>query len=378
MKTENRQHITKENIQKLIQREKLEELASGEIFDLVRGEEQLKRFIPDEMYQIDPRDGAVILYNSARAKRPHDNPQEVHAEDEGKSCPVCKGKTTGIIDSTELSEGYTFINKNLFPVLYPSDRYEAGRFEEIPEQYHASGSLPWGVHLLQWTSSFHDRDWYNMPLEDRRIVLKRLAVLEEKLLSPAEGAPKERCVSIMKNYGSPVGGSLVHGHQQIGMSNVMPRRLKLDEEYLQHRGELFADTLLRENPPELTVNDYGAGVLLVPWFMKRPYSMMFFLRDTKKQHLFQLNDKEIDVLADGLRDATAAIMGLMPRIGRLTAYNVTVHNGPGAGLYLEFLPYTQETGGFEHLGLWVCQGNPQAAAEEIRTAVTQIYYNFSE
>jgi galactose-1-phosphate uridylyltransferase len=375
MNTETKQQITREQIEKLSQREKLENLGADEIFELIRGEEQLKSYIPDEMYQIDPRDGAVILYNSARAKRPHDNPREVHAEDEGKECPVCEGKTTGIIDIAELSEGYTFINKNLFPVLYPSDKYEADRFEEAPEKYHAAGSLPWGGHLLQWTSSFHDKDWYNMPLEDRRVVLKRLALLEEKLLSPAVRAPKERYVSIIKNYGSPVGGSLVHGHQQIGMSNMMPRRLKLDEEYLRRRGELFSDTVLRENPADLTVKDYGAAVLLVPWFMKRPYNMMFFVKDTLKQHLYELQDEEIDAAANGLRDATAAIMEIMPRIGKLTAYNITVHNGPGSGLYFEFLPYTQETGGFEHLGLWVCQGNPKSAAEELRKAVTQICYN---
>ena len=369
MQTENRQHITKAHINKLTEREKLEGLAADEIFELIRGEEQLTDFVPDEMYQIDPRDGAVILYNSARAKRPHDNPREVRAEDEGKTCPVCEGKTTGIIDIAELSEGYTFINKNLFPVLYPSNRYETGRFEEAPEQFHAAGSLPWGVHLLQWTSSFHDRDWYNMPLEDRRVVLKRLSLLEEKLLSPAGGAPTGRYVSIIKNYGSPVGGSLVHGHQQIGLSNVMPERLKLDEDYLERRGEMFTDTLLRENPAELTVKDYGEGVLLVPWFMKRPYNMMFVIRDTKKQHLFELNDEEMDAAADALHDASAAVMELMPRIGKLTAYNITVHNGPGSGLYLEILPYTQETGGFEHLGLWVCQGNPRSAAGELKGVI---------
>ena len=362
--------ITKENIQKLIQRENLEELSPDEIFELVREEEQLAKFAPDEMYQIDPRDGAVVLYNSARAKRPHDNPREVHAEDEGKSCPVCEGKTTGIIDIAELSEGYTFINKNLFPVLYPSGGHDVRQFEETPQTLHAEKALPWGVHLLQWSSSFHDRDWNNMPLEDRRIVLERLALLEKKLLLSADTAPEKRYVSIIKNYGSPVGGSLVHGHQQIGLSNVMPQRFRLDEEYLKGRGECFSDTFLRENSPELTVKDYGPALLAVPWFMKRPYNMILVLKDTKKQHLYDLNDRELDAVAGGLQDATLAIMEVMPRIGKLTAYNITVNNGPGAGLYLEFLPYTQETGGFEHLGLWGCQGNPRAAAEGLKEIIS--------
>jgi hypothetical protein len=59
-------------------------------------------------------------------------------------------------------------------------------------------------------------------------------------------------------------------------------------------------------------------------------------------------------------------MYIMPKIGRETAYNVIVNNGPGAGIYFEFLPYTQETGGFEHLGLLLCQGNPGMVAEDVR------------
>jgi hypothetical protein len=35
-------------------------------------------------------------------------------------------------------------------------------------------------------------------------------------------------------------------------------------------------------------------------------------------------------------------------------------------LYFEFLPYTQEMGGFEHLGLYLCQGNPKECAHIAR------------
>jgi hypothetical protein len=48
----------------------------------------------------------------------------------------------------------------------------------------------------------------------------------------------------------------------------------------------------------------------------------------------------------------------MPSIGREIAHNVITNNGLGVGLYFEFLSYTQEIGGFEQLGLFVCQGNP--------------------
>jgi hypothetical protein len=55
----------------------------------------------------------------------------------------------------------------------------------------------------------------------------------------------------------------------------------------------------------------------------------------------------------------------MPAIGRETAYNITCHNGPGAGLYFEFLPYTQEFGGVEHLGIYACQADPYVVVADI-------------
>lgn len=370
MRAKDKRKISKEDIQALAERERLEDVTPEELIELIRQEGELFKYAPDEMYQIDPRDGAVVLYNSARAKRPHDNPLETAAESKDEGCPVCKGKTTGIIDVAELSEGYTFINKNLYPILFPSNRNTSSPLKSAPGMYKAEAALPWGVHLLQWTSSFHCHDWYNMPLGDRRIVLERLAALEKKLLSPSDTAPKERYVSVIKNCGSPVGGSLTHGHQQVSLSNVMPGSLRLDLEYVKERGEFFSDTMMRENPEALTLKDYGCAILMVPWFMKRPYNMIFVLKDTRKQHLYELGPEEIDAVAEGFRDATAAIMDIMPRIGKLTAYNVTIHNGPGSGFYMEFLPYTQETGGFEHLGLWVCQGNPSTAAGTLREKIT--------
>ena len=43
--------------------------------------------------------------------------------------------------------------------------------------------MPYGLHFLQWMSSLHDKDWHNMPLEDRVVVMRRLAALEKKLLA---------------------------------------------------------------------------------------------------------------------------------------------------------------------------------------------------
>ena len=178
-------------------------------------------------------------------------------------------------------------------------------------------------------------------------------------------------VSIIKNQGGLVGGSLAHGHQQIAFGSVMPGRVQDNRRFEQEQGEPFSAYLLRENPAEFAVSDYGPAVLLVPYFMRRPYDMMLLLKASNRRHLFELDEDELAAVARGWRDATAAIRRIMPQLGRELAYNVIVHNGPGAGLYFEFLPYTQETGGFEHLGLYVCQGNPAEAAIHLQQVLAQ-------
>jgi hypothetical protein len=278
-----------------------------------------------------------------------------------------------VIDVAPLSEGFTFINKNLFPALYP---FEEGKTPAAPGGNGDSTSAR-GMHFLQWTSSYFDRDWYNMPQSDRLIAFQRLAALEQKLLLDGSGIypvsgstldrrPTHGYVMIIKNFGRPVGGSLAHGHQQIIYSDVQPRHFARNERFAQTRGETFATYILRENPDKLLVKDYGPAVLIVPYFMRRPYNSLLVLKDHRKQHLFECSEEEMAAVAQAWGEMTGAIMAFMPAIGKPTAYNVTVSSGPGAGIYCEFLPYTQETGGFEHLGLWVCQDNPQRVAEQLR------------
>jgi hypothetical protein len=316
----------------------------------------------------------VVVFNAARARRPHDNAEPpTEPEEEGANDPVCRGETTGVIDVANLSEGFTFINKNLFPVMYPFANGQPG-----PQPAgEPSSKGPRGMHFLQWTSSYFDRDWYNMPQSDRLVAFERLAALEGKLLwdstasypvsgATADGRPTRGYVLVIKNHGRLVGGSLAHGHQQILYSNLKPRHVERNERFETERGETFSAYMLRENPAELMIKDYGPAVLLVPYFMRRPYHMLLLLKDTTKRHLCECNREELDALAQSWGEATGAIMAIMPAIGKMTAYNITMSNGPGAGLYCEFLPYTQETGGLEHLGLWVCQNNPQNVAPQVR------------
>jgi len=373
---EHRYHLDRRVLDTILDVERVDELSVAKLESLFRAEEDVQKALPDGICRVDPRDGAVIVFHAQRARRPHDNAEPpVEPEEDAAADPVCRGETTRAVDVAPLSEGFTFINKNLFPIVYPFEN-GAGRREEEPD-----GVAPIrGMHFLQWSSNYFDRDWYNMPQSDRFVVFQRLAALEKTLLLDEEanypasgettdGRTTRGYVLMMKNYGRLVGGSLAHGHQQIVYSSQQPRHLARNLRFQQEHGETFSQFMLQKNPEELLVKDYGPAVLLVPYFMRRPYNSLLLLKDHTKRHLFECTEAELDALARGWGEVTSAIMAFMPAMNKQIAYNVTISNGPGAGLYCEFLPYTQETGGLEHLGLWVCQGEPESAAERLREQV---------
>jgi len=381
------QQLDRERLKRILQAESVEDLSLPEIIRLFREEEGIADFLPDGAWEIDPRSGDRVLFHSSRGRRPHDNvpsewplernkvPSSSSATKSPPACAICQGNTTGVIDVADLSEGFTFINKNLYPVLYP---WETGRSGHVSKTVDRSVQMTsWGMHFLQWTSSLHDRDWHNIPLVDCATVMRRLAALEKTLLTgcrellpPSE--PRKDCpeapgyVLILKNYGRLVGGSLAHGHQQIVFSTVAPRRVLDNWRFEQEYGETFSAFLMRENPTAFVVRDYGPALLLVPYFMRRPYDMTLIMKDTAKRHLYELTDAEITAVAAGWHDAICAMRWMMRRIGRELAYNVITNNGPGAGLYFEFLPYVQEIGGAEHLGLFISQDRPERAAAQLR------------
>lgn len=369
----NRQ-LDRETLTNVLQVEDIEGLPFLELVRLFREEKELSDFLPDGVYRIDPRNGDRILHHSSRARRPHDNrPSDSVATELGRGCVICEGRTTGVIDVADLSQGFTLINKNLFPILYPFDRTPTDQQTAGGDKASRTAGRPaYGLHFLQWTSSKHDRDWHNMPLADCIIVMKRLAALERKLITesgvfmPVTEQGERGFVVIIKNHGHLVGGSLAHGHQQIAFSNVIPRHIRDNWLFERDNGEPFSAYLLRENPPKLIIKDYGLASLQVPYFMRRPFDMMLLVKDVGRKYLHQLTEAEIAAVAEGWRDAIRVMRLIMLEIGKEIAFNVITNNGPGAGLYFEFLPYTQEIGGAEHLGLIVCQQNPKNAAARLR------------
>lgn len=382
------QRLPRRVFERNLQAVNIETLSYPDLVRLFRQEKEISSFLPDGVCQVDPRDGERVLFNSARAHRPHDN-RPITASMQGliaeiQSCVVCRGETTSAVDVADLSDGFTFINKNLYPVLYPEEKIKHSQSEFVDLSLSCIAKTPaLGMHFLQWTSSLHDKDWYNMAQADRVVVMKRLAALEKTLLNTSgDTMPsssrygdlpgRHGFVSIIKNGGRLVGGSLAHGHQQIAISNVIPRRMLENWHFELKRGEVFSSFMLHNNPEEYLVRDYRTAVLLVPYFMRRPYDMLLLVKDTRKRYLFELTDSEIAAVADGWRDGIRLIRHVMPQLEREIAYNVITHNGPGAGLYFEFLPYTQETGGFERMGLSVCQANPQTISGQLRSLIDSI------
>jgi len=175
--------LTTSDFEKLIQTDSIDDLTLEEIEALFIEEYAKCDSKPNPIYQIGPRNHEPVFYNASRSSRPQTYSLNSKAEGE-KPCPICSGHTTGILDWAPLSEGFTFINKNLFPVLFP---YTKSEFDKFPKAKKIQPSglkerFARGLHFLQWTSSLHNNKWANMPDDDCFIVMKRLAALERKLL----------------------------------------------------------------------------------------------------------------------------------------------------------------------------------------------------
>lgn len=337
---------------------------------------------PLSHYQVDPRSGDRVVYSEARAKRPHDNVDVAGDGKPGasKGCVVCEGKTTGIIDTAPISEGFTFINKNLFPVIYPFETGSAGQdLSENP--FTRTGHPAVGSHFLHWSSNLHNSDFHNMGQEDVLVVLDRLCALEQKLLhSPGSGLPLSHklpdgdhygYIGTIKNVGRLVGGSLAHGHHQIVHTNIKPRRVEEDEGFRQNFGQNFSDYILRENPAEYTVKEYGHGVaLIVPYFMRRPLHAMIVVGDNSNAYLHHLGKETRHSFCLALRDVSRAVAELMPRLDRELAYTWIIHEGDIGGMYVEVLPWTQEMGGYEQLGIFLCVNTPETTVKHYRELIS--------
>jgi len=343
-------------------------LSADELVDIMResvGEAQQR---PERGGAFDSRSGEVTLFNPGRATRPNGRSKD---ETEG-SCPICAGETTSILDLAELSAGFTFINANMYPAVFPHREEEKKKGQ--PEKTKVDA---WGMHFLQWTSSIHRETWHTMPVDDLVIVLNRLCALEETLLqmpfhgeqgpdSHRDGAAGQGSISIIKNAGLTSGGSIVHDHQQIIYSRTRSGRARQHLAFMENHGRPFSAFMLTENPSSLIVHEDEHAVLQVPYYMQRPYDLMLCLKRGSVRYLHELSLEERRSVMHAWKQAIQSQKRVVDELGLGYAYNVLLHHGPGAGIYIEFLPHTQTDGGFERMGLSVCQSNPQLAASILR------------
>jgi galactose-1-phosphate uridylyltransferase len=346
----------------------IENASYADVEAVVR-ESEASGFRPNPEAAQDPRTQTWISYSEARLRRPLSREAAAADADAGwfpaedgrpqTDCIVCNCRLTPAVDVRELCEGRTFITPNLFPMVYP---FPAGR---------AAGGR--GLHLLQWCSTAHDADLHNMCSHDMETIMKRLAVLERFLLhGGAEGFPDtgdghRGFAAVMKNRGFKVGGSVEHGHQQIAHLAVMPRVIALERDYLQREAVSYASSLRKAAGPALTVAEFKGGVTaLVSPFMRRPLEAVIVPPDGAGEYLHDLDDDCLIGMAEALRAMTGALSLLMELRKMTFDYNLAFHTGPIGLCYIEILPWTQPLGGFEHLGHFLCQEEPESAAHAYR------------
>lgn len=159
--------IDPQTLKSLVEVEDIKTISGQALADLVRQDTDIQQSLPDGVCQIDPRNGDRIVYASRRAARPHDN--RPAARDEvlpERPCPICLGTMTAVVDLAGLSEGFTFINKNLFPMVYPIEEFSSRRTGLSEAEAGAKGQRSVnGLHFLQWSSSFQEGNSLNyLPL----------------------------------------------------------------------------------------------------------------------------------------------------------------------------------------------------------------------
>lgn len=338
----------------------------------------------EDLCQLDPRDGSMIIYAEHRSLRQDEHQAKDSINQDNKTllstiCPICAGKLTNVVDYAKQSEGFTFISQNMYPVLYPKNlRPDETAVQSLyPDPKHL-GRAAFGFHLLQWTSSIHHLDWHNIPLSDALICMQRLSALEEKVLKQSAGyMPLSNMedhfhgyVSIIKNYGAAAGASLTHGHQQIAFSNIMPQRTFNNCRFFQRHGKTFSEYLLSDNPESLTIAEYASVKIVIPYFMRRPFNVMILL-DTQAEHLHQLSARILANMTMAMQKVIQTFHRLLPALGREVSYNMAIHTGPDNNVYVEFFPIIQASGGFERIGLWICQLSAQNAAAQFRALYQQ-------
>jgi hypothetical protein len=327
------------------------------------------RHAPDPQGALDPRGALPIAYSEVRATRLAESPD---------TCVVCESRTCPAADIAALPGGdVAWLTPNYYPIVFP--------FEAPPAAAADAPLALRGVHLVQWSSLRHDGGLVGADAATAAALFAQLARAEAFLLRGGgdEGLPHRGHVGIIKNRGRRVGGSVEHDHQQLLLSN-RPFAEPALTAGLQH-------ALLAGARAELAVDDIdGLARTLVPDFMRRPLHAFIVPRElpgaasgdapgdarsdakgdaAARGWLHQLPPAVRDAVAYAVARLTQAVSAAMLARGQEPAWNLVFHTGPGCGPLLELRPFTQPLGGYEHLGLYLCEERPATSAARLREAL---------
>lgn len=303
---------------------------------------------PDRSLGHDPRGNLPIAYSEARRRRLA-----------ASGCVVCEGKTCPAADIAALpGDDVAWITPNFYPVAYP---FQANASPVAPALH--------GLHLVQWSSLRHDGGLIGADAATASAIFGQLARAEEWLLHHADAQYPESSeghrgfVGLIKNRGRTVGGSVEHDHQQLLLGN------QPFAEPPATRGLRAA--LLDQARPELEVEHLDGVRTLVPAFMRRPLHAFIVPEGDDVGWLHHLDSARRDAVALAVARLSLAVSALMAGSGREPAWNLIVHTGEGCGPLLELRPYTQPLGGYEHLGLYICEEQPATSAGRLRDALAR-------
>lgn len=298
---------------------------------------------PDRALGHDPRGDLPIAYSEARRGRLA-----------AAGCVVCDDKTCPAADIAALpGDDVAWLTPNFYPVAYP---FPAGTADALH-----------GLHLVQWSSLRHGGGLIGADAATAAALFAQLARAEDWLLHhadaryPESGDGHRGYVGVIKNRGRTVGGSVEHDHQQVLLSNLP------FAEPPATRG--LRAMLLEQARPELQVERIDGVRTLVPRFMRRPLHAFIVPEGQDVGWLHHLQPGTRDAVALAVARLSRAVSTLMSDSGREPAWNLIVHSGAGCGPLLELRAFTQPLGGYEHLGLYICEEQPATSAGRLRDAV---------
>ncbi|HOK39773.1 MAG TPA: hypothetical protein PLD27_01860 [bacterium] len=322
---------------------------------------------------IDPRNEDKIIFCPERIKR-YKSTKKIKKEEAKQQCEICEGKTTPIIWQEKLSENdVTFINENLYPAIISlnNEENEEVVLRSIYEQKYKIS----GLHFINWLSSIHTKDFHNMSVDDANVILKMIAEFEMYLLHsedsnlPISQSIKDNkhygYVSIIKNCGKYAGSTIEHPHIQIIHSNIIPRTIEQDTKFLILNKISFIEYIEKIKKDELKILEDEYIKAVIPYFMKRPYHIIIYPKDTVSANLHELTIEEIKSFATFLCKIIGGLKKIFENANIELSYNLLFHTGPVGTLYIELLPYLQTNGGYEQSGLYICDSTPEICKNQI-------------